>query len=247
LIDLVNFIDPSAIAKWLNDNQGVVGVAIFIITLILGWLSGIFSSLRRRPHFRINLIPGPSLVCTFETGDRRDEFAVHRTAIALYLSVSNIGSAPSSIEAVHVGYHWNVIPLTRAWFRYRLGWFWLRDRAASLTDFQVAIGENLKIYPFLFQRNFLSPANPETFLDIGRATNGVVYFEQSDSWGGCHPRSKNSATRIKVRVLDVFGGSHTRVFSVPFVSLDKAREYNPSFGKTLAELNGKPLPADRDA
>ena len=34
-----------AVAKWLNDNQGVLGAAIFLLTLCLGWVSGIFSDL----------------------------------------------------------------------------------------------------------------------------------------------------------------------------------------------------------
>lgn len=167
--------------------------------------------------------------------------------MALYLSVANIGSAPSSIEAIHVGYHWNVTPLTRNWFRYGIGWFWLTERVAALMDFQMAIGDNIKVYPFLFQRNSLSSAKSETFLDVGRSTNGVVYFEQSDSWGGCQPRVKSGEVRVKVRAIDAFGRSHTGTFNVPAVPLSEARQYNPAFGKTLAELSGSPLPEDQAA
>jgi hypothetical protein len=72
--------------------------------------------------------------------------------------------------------------------------------------------------------------------------NGVVYFEQSDSWGGCFPKVQNSRVRIKVRVLDTFGNKYTNTFWIPSVTLAEARKYNPAFGKTRAELHGKPLP-----
>lgn len=231
-------------AKWLNDNQGVVGVAIFALTLALGWVSGIFSALRRRPKFRIQLIHGPTFVCTFKTGKKRDDFDVHRTGVALYLKIANSGSAASSIDQISVGYHWQVIPFTRAWFKYGLGWFWLHDQTAAIHDFQAKIGENIKFYPFLTQKSIHSPVHASTYLEPGQSENGVVYFEQSDSWGGCFPSVGKEGTRIKICVKDVFGGKHIARFTVPNVALEYARTYNPSFGKTLAELRNEPLPHD---
>lgn len=231
-------------ARWLNDKQGLVGVALFVITLVLGWVSGIFSALRRRPRFRIQLIDGPTFVCTFHTGKRRDEFDVHRTGVALYLKIANLGSAASSIDKISVGYHWRVTSLSRDWFRYGLGWFWLHDQTAAIHDFQAKIGENIKIYPFLTQMSILKPVQTSTYLVPGQSINGVVYFEQSDSWGSCFPMANAEGTRIKVYVKDVFGGRHVARFTVPNVTLEYARNFNPSFGKTLAELHNEPLPRD---
>lgn len=230
--------------KWLNDNQGLVSVGIFLVTLFLGWASGIFSALRRKPKFTFELIPGPTFVCTFSTGDEFNGQGVHRIGFALYLSIANSGSAASSVHAVHIGYRWNLIPMTRRWFRHTLLRHWLKERTASLTDFQVAIGNNVKVYPFMFQRNYLSPVQQETYLQPGQSVVGVVYFEQPDSWGGYQPRVWNGRVRLSVRLLDVFGGRHTRSFWVPSVSLEEARKFNPSFGCTLAELHGKPLPGE---
>lgn len=231
-------------AKWLNGNQGVVGVAIFALTLTLGWVSGIFSALRRRPKFRIQLIEGPTFVCTFLTGKKHNDFDVHRTGVALYLKIVNSGSAASSIDEISIGYHWQVIPFTRAWFKYGVGWFWLRNQTAAIHDFQAKIGENIKFYPFLTQKSMYSPVHASTYLEPGQSENGVVYFEQSDSWGGCFPAVGKKGTRIKVCVKDVFGGKHTARFTVPNVTLERARKYNPSFGKTLSELRNEPLPHD---
>lgn len=238
-------------AKLANDNQGVLSIIIFAITVSIGWSSGIFTALRRKPKFRIKLIPGPNYYCTFPIGETRDGFDVHRTGIALYLQVSNIGSAPSSIESISIAYHWNIIPyrptlrVNPLWIKYGIGWFWLNSQSAIMADFQAAIGENLKIYPFLFQKSIISGNSAETFLEVGRSTSGVVYFEQGDSWGACYPKIRNRHSIMKIRLTDVFGRSHHAKFRVPWASLEEARKYNPAFGKTLAELRQAPLPCDR--
>ena len=234
----------SVAAKWLNDNQGVAGMGVFLLTLFLGWVSGIFSALRRKPKFKMSLIGGPTFCCTFSTGAKHDEDSVHRTGIALYLSVANIGSSASSIANISIAYHWHVRPFSLVWLRYGIGWFWLHNQAAVIHDFQAKIGENIKFYPFLIQRSIVSNADTITFLEPGRSTNGVVYFEQPDSWGGCFPSPEKSGVRIKISIRDVFGRMHTKRFKIQAVTLEEARKYNPSFGKTYAELRNETLPHD---
>lgn len=234
----------SSIAGWLNDNQGVVGLGIFIVTLIFGWLSGIFSALRRRPKFKIRLIEGPTFVCTVLLGKKHKDYDAHRTCVALYLHITNVGSAASSIDTISVAYHWKVKRFTKAWFRYGVGWFWLHDQVAAINDFQVKIGENVKFYPFLTQTSTVFSTQTSTFLEPGKMENGVVYFEQPDSWGGCFPANGPKGVRIKVGLRDVFGAMHVARFNVEHVSLEYARKFNPSFGKTFAELRNEPLPHD---
>lgn len=234
----------SEVLKWLNDNQGVVSVLIFLLALFFGWASGIFSSLRRKPKLRLQLIEGPTFCSTFLTGERKNDYDVHRTAIALYLNVANVGSAPTSIESVSIGYHWHVRPFNLAWLRYRFRWFWLHDQIAALTDFQINIGDNIKVYPFLFQRSIMSGSKPSTYLEIGRSVNGVVYFEQTESWGGCFPTPRRGRTRVIVAVTDVFGTRHKRRFWIPVLALDEAKKFNPSFGDTLPTLRRGPSPSE---
>jgi len=50
--------------------------------------------------------------------------------------------------------------------------------------------------------------------------------------------------KIKVRVFDVFGKAHTLEAEIPSVTLEEARNYNPSFGKTHSQMSGKTLPFD---
>jgi hypothetical protein len=100
------------------------------------------------------------------------------------------------------------------------------------------------IYPFLIQQSSVSAVRQETFLEHGRSTNGVIYFEQDDSWGGAFPTARNNSVRLKIKITDVFGKQHCTKLTVPAVSLADARKYNPAFGSTLAVLRNQPLPFD---
>lgn len=239
----VKMLDPFRI--WANENQGLVAVSIYIITLTLGWGSGIFTAIRRRPKFKLSIIDGPTFCCTFEVGKKYNDHDVHRTCIAIYLKISNVESASSSIEEIHIGYKWDIRPGSMDWFKYRVGRFWLVHQTAALSDFRVSIGGNIKVFPFLTQRSIIFSSDGKLFLEIGKSENGIVYFEQPESWGGCFPYSLNGHTNIAIRVLDVFGKRHQITKSIPVVSIAQARVYNPDFGKTHAELHGETFPHDR--
>lgn len=236
--------DCLRMAKWLNDNDGVVQLGIFIVTILFAWASGIISALRHKPNFRISIISGPTFICTFPTGKKSGQHEIHRTAVALYLNIENMGHAASSIREVSVAYHFRLAPLSFQWVRYVIGWFWLKENTGALRDFQAAIGDNIKVFPFLLQRGLLSNDHAETFLAAGQATNGIVYFESPDCWGGAFPASKNGKVKIKVSIQDVYQNKYGASFEIPMVSLHEARKYNPSFGQTIAELRQEPLPFD---
>ena len=235
----------AAASSWANNNQGVLSIYLFLIALLLGWVSGLFGSLMRKPNFRMTTIEGPTFVCTFGTGQTHNEYDVHRTGIALYLQIANIGSAPASIIDVEVGYRWAIIPLKKLWWRHGLFRYWIKKQAISLQDFQVEMGgEYTKMYPFLTQRSHISGQSADTHLDVGRSTSGVVYFEQGDSFGACFPVAREHLVKLKVRVIDSFGKSHCAIFRLPRVTLKDARTYNPSFGLTLATLRAEEEPID---
>jgi hypothetical protein len=223
-------------AKWSNENQGLIAIGIFLVTIVLGWLSGIFSALRRKPKFKLTIIPGPTFCCTFRTGRKYQGYDVHRTGFALYLNISNIGSASSSIENIALGYHRHGERL--AGLLYMLRWYWLHEQATALADFQGNIGDQVKIYPFLIQQSYLAKSTVDTFLDVGRSRNGIVYFEQENSYGTLFPAVKSGSVRLKVGVQDVFGRWHYAKFTIPSFSLEEAQKFNPAFGKSF-ELTGE--------
>ena len=151
--------------------------------------------------------------------------------------ITNIGNAPASIERISVAYHWNITTLNLLWVRYRLFWFWLTQQAVIMEDFSYDFGENVKIYPFLFQKSYLLPsASDSLYLKEGQNTNGVVYFEQDESYGGCFPYPKRQQTKIKVAIIDSYGRKHIKKFLIPIVPLDEAKKYNPFFGETFFHL-----------
>ena len=232
------------LAAWLNRNQGVLSLALFVAAALFGWLSGIFTSLRRKPRFKINLLHGPTFYCKYPTGREHNSHDAHQLGFALYLKIANIGSAPSSIDGVHIGYHWDLKPWSQDWLKYTLGWFWLDRFNVSLEDFQLKIGDHLKVYPFLFQQGQLTSYIPKHFLQPGQSTIGMVYFEQAESWGGCQPRVISGGVRVKIRVLDVFGRGHLVKATIPALTLEEARNFNPSFGKTHSQMSGARLPHD---
>ena len=227
---------------WLNENQGTLSLSLFFATILFGWLSGIFAALRRKPKLSITSIEGPTFVCTYGTGYKHEGYDAHRTGIALYLSIANVGAASTSIEKISVGYRWAIIPFRKLWWKYGLFRFWVSDQTVALEDFQAELGEgNIKMYPFLTQRSVLSGESADTFLEVGKSTNGVVYFEQSDSFGGCFPVSIQHRVNLKVVVTDVYGKRHRKKLLVPKVNLEGARKYKPSFGSTLTKMR-----ADKD-
>lgn len=225
--------------KWINDNQGAVTVLVFLATIALGWASGIFQSLRRKPKFKIETLPGPSLCSTFLTGEKYNGYKVRRTAISIYLKISNVGSAPSDIVNVSIGYHWHRNRLNWMWLKYRLIWFWLEHPIISMEDFQYNLGDGIKFYPFLLQGTASIMKSPETYLLVGQSVNGVVYFEQPESWGGCFPSPKRGATKIRVRIRDSFGKSHYKSAWIPVVPLEEAKKYCPAFGETFKILKNQ--------
>jgi hypothetical protein len=234
-MDVIN-----SLINWCNDNRGALSLIQFTVTIFLGWVSGIFAALRRKPKFKIRVIEGPSLCTTFETGRDFNNYKTHRTAISLYLRIANIGSAPSVIDSINIAYH-------NYSFKYTFFWFWLEKEYIVLNDFQVAIDdENIKIYPFLTQASALLQSRNDNYLETGKEVRGVVYFEQEDSFGSFYPREVKGLVKVKIRVIDIFGGRHYKIAWIPKVSLIEAQKFNPKFGMTLESLRKKQSEEQRD-
>lgn len=215
----------NSLVGWTNENSGFLSLVIFILTMAFAWFSGIIKNLMKKPKFKIDIIDNASFCSTFPT-EKKEERQAHRTAIVLYLRIVNIGAAPAQIQKVEVGYHNFTV-------KYSFFWFWLGTTPA-LTDFAHTIGDNLRVFPFLFQKNIIGDMNQKTYLRIGEQTTGIVYFEQEESWGGYQPRVKNGLVKIKVRCIDSYDKSYTNVFWIPQKNLEDARKYSPQFGNTLS-------------
>ncbi|MEI9407509.1 hypothetical protein [Mesorhizobium salmacidum] len=237
----------------LNDNQGTLSLFLFVVTIFFGWITGIFSAIRGRPKLRIKTLPGPTFYSVGGTEAKHEGYDVHRSIFAIYLSIANVGKSPASIDNVEIGYHWPISFFRNPtlWFNNRFLRHWITYQTVSVSDFYHRIDDdNYKGYPFLTQRSVLTGETADTYLNVGQSTNGVVYFEQNDSFGACFPLAKNGYAKIKIRVVDSFGQRHSKVVSLQRVSLEEARKYNPKFGMTFSGMRSEgsliDLPIDRN-
>jgi TPP-dependent trihydroxycyclohexane-1,2-dione (THcHDO) dehydratase len=85
------------IINWSNENAGFISVIVFILTLLIAKVSGLFSAIRKKPKFQIDLIEAQTFGCIFDLQRTHNGFPVNKTSFAIYLRVTNIGNAPSSI------------------------------------------------------------------------------------------------------------------------------------------------------
>jgi hypothetical protein len=171
------------------------------------------------------------------TGKKQDEYDAHITAFSLYLKITNIGSSPSNIDKVYLGYHWNIGVYNWNWIKYRIGWAWLEKATIVKEDFTIDIdGDNRKVYPFLFQKSILLNYQTDTYLNIGQNAVGMIYFEQHESWGAASPLVEKESTNIKIKVFDSFGNAHSLVTKIPVVDIKEAREFNLHFGEIYPSI-----------
>jgi len=222
-----------AIIDWANQNSGFLTLILFLVMLFFGWVSGIFRVLMHKPKFKIGLLPGPTFICTFPAEKKSNQSQTHRTAAVIYLKVTNIGTAPSQIVTVCAGYH-------NYSFKYCFLWFWL-DSTPAIGDFGHTIGENVRLFPFLFQKSYLLPQKIPVYLQSGQDTKGIVYFEQPESWGGFMPLIKNGKIKVKVLVTDSYGKKYSNTFKLYAVDLPYAKKFNKNFGQTLSMIEENPL------
>lgn len=215
---------------WTNKNSGFVSVLIFVLTLFIAWLSGVFNAIRKRPKFRIDFIESCTFGTIFDLNKKTKEgLPMHKTAIVIYFNITNIGSAPSSIGTIRVGYK----SLGHNFFSKRI---WLPEREIR-EDFQELLSDSShkKIYPFLKQKNYLIPNhNPEDFLEIGKSISGVSYFEQNESYGNFRPtiNQDNDSINLKIEIKDAFENFHYTNIDVFLIDSIEALTYNSYFGQS---------------
>lgn len=216
-----------------NQNSGFLTATIFVLTLIIGWISGFFIMIRKRPKFKINTIDGATFYSTIYLDKIYQGLPVHKTAFVLYLEITNIGNAPSSIGQIKIGYlPDNKIP---SWSTKR-NWIYdtiLKSQLISLFK----DSELVKGYPFLKQKSDMYADATETYLEIGRIVNGIAYFEEHETFGNWTPRlnKDKESTNIKIKIQDAFGRNHIKKINIKKYEPSKALEMSPYFGQTYNE------------
>jgi hypothetical protein len=214
---------------YLNYHYALTGI-MFITGIAFVVFAAIQNDQKERtnPELKIELIPTPSFCSSFDSDLPNENGNIHRTAIILYLKITNTGNAPAEIGQIHVGYE-----------SMENEWYWLYNETTLLDDFVMPMGEKLKVYPFLKQRNFLMDNAPDSFLNPGQSNNGIVYFEQKVSSGNLYPKmDEDFKVKIQVLVHDTKGGKWSLEQKITKIMIDAAREHCPHFGKTLLLTQG---------
>lgn len=213
-----------------NNNSGFISVLLFILGLIIAWISGLFKLLRNNPEFRIELLEQCSFCCIIDLNKTYNNLPVTKTAFVIYVNISNIGKASSSIGKIRLGYR-------KSDFKHRLfsKRIWITETIAT-GDFTYNLNYNsVKVFPFLKQRNQIFENNTQCFLQVGQYVNGIVYFEQKEAYGSYMPRANKDLkhTNVKLEILDVFDNKHSKTFDLKLVDSTEALQYNESFGQTF--------------
>jgi hypothetical protein len=220
------------IIKWTNDNSGFLGLLIFIFSLLLGWITGLFNYFIKKPKFKIRIIEGATFGSIIELNKTFQDLPVNKTAIAVYLEITNIGNAPSSIGLIELGYL--LSDFRPKWLTSRN---WIPE-TFSKADFSLKFNDSniVKGFPNLKQAN-MSSENTDTYLEIGKSANGMVYFEQNESYGNFMPRLNNDSetTDLIIKVRDAFDRIHKKRFTLKIVDPTISLQFNPYFGQTQYE------------
>jgi len=220
--------------EWCNNNSGFLSLAIFVITLLLGWVLGIFKAILNKPDLRIERINGPSFSSTFPTGKIHDGFRTHITAASLYLKLTNIGNVPTNIEEIDIGYRFMYKWFTKAWFKYGLRRIYLRNVIFDIGEFSVKLKDGSKYaYPSLFKKEQTEGITKGPYLKVGQSAKGVVYFEQIESFGGHFPININNIICFKLKIRDSFKRVYTKRLFINNVGIEFARSFFPKFGQAI--------------
>lgn len=219
------------IINWTNENSGFLSLVLFLATILYGWLSGLFSSLIKKPKLKVRFIPKVCFYSTFYVNEKYEPkkgevYDVHKTGFVIYTSISNIGNIPTAIDKIYIGYKKNK---NFALFE-RNRYIWLAQWH-SFTPFKTKMkNDSDLVYPTLRIKNFPTD-NTNDYLRTGESITGTAYFEQVKAWGNFSPLpNEDKSTDIKFKIVDVYGNKFVFDYKLKYVELEKARELNEHFG-----------------
>ncbi|SIQ77192.1 hypothetical protein [Chryseobacterium sp. RU33C] len=221
------------IIKWTNDNCGFLSLLLFCATITYGWISGLFSSLIKKPKLKIRFIDKISFFSLFYTGEKyfnqelNEEFELHKSAFVSYMSIANIGNMATTIDKIFLGYYKN--KKYKFWNKKELVWLaqWhsVEPFKMNLKNGQIIIAQSLRI------ANSVNDVNDRSHIGIGNSLVGIAYFEGITAWGNYNPLlNKNNKIDIKIKIRDIYGNNFIFKTELKYLEIEKARGFNPHFG-----------------
>lgn len=219
--------------KWTNDNGGFLSLILFIATILFGWVSGLFSSIIKRPKLKVRFIEKSSFFCFFRTGNKyyhpelKENFDLHQTGFAVYMSIANIGNMTTSIDKIYLGYYRN--STKKKMFDKQITWL---AQLHSIENFKFKYGDTSILIPPLRVRTEYFMDKHDDSLEVGKSVVGVAYFEQEEAWGNLNPKTvdKENTIQIIIRIRDVYGKLYHFKTTLKPKTLEEAKQMNSTFG-----------------
>lgn len=230
---ILSNMDWQTFIKWTNDNSGFLSLILFLAAILFGWFSGLFKSLIKRPKLKIRFIEKASFYCFFGTGNQyyhpelKENFDLHQTGFAVYMSIANVGNMTTSIDKIYLGYYRN--SKKKKLFAKQMNWL---AQWHTFDNFKIEYGNTtLLIPPLRVKTEFFMNKNDDT-LEVGKSIVGVAYFEQEEAWGNFNPKSidKKGTIKVIIKIRDVYGRHYNFKSTLKPKSLDEARKMNSTFG-----------------
>ena len=222
--DLIKVIEE--LIKWTNSNSGFLSLLLFIATLLIGLVSGLYSSLTSRSKIKVEILKRPA-VCMVEKIEKTHS----RASFGVYLKIVNIGYSPVDIDSVFLSFQTQ----SKAWSEK------LSSTVCKSEFFEVLDGNKLKILPFLMQMSPNAVADNSSYLNRGQQKNGIVYFESEPMIDSELPfHNQEFKIKIKLFLKDTLGKSYLKDGEVFLVQPQVLRESICSeFGNTKNDLKPK--------
>lgn len=153
----------------------------------------------------------------------------------LYLSLTNVGFSPASIGSIKLGYKRDC-----NWHFFKSRMLWIKETLSKSTFRAPLADDNKKekFYPFLKHPNEEQNLHPvDTYLNVGQSSNGIVYFEQFESWGNYLPKIVDNKVKVVLIVEDSYGRKYKKKEVVKILPLQEVIDkYNASFAQTHSKI-----------
>lgn len=209
----------------LNNNTWVVAVTIFLLTILVWWISGLFSYIRNKPSLKIKryseIIPHFFVSGWLSLNKEKESwFEVERLVLFLWLSVSNIWFSDTTIESYRLEYediNWKKHKLVPMSLPEPLShWIW---------EYQKVFPSLTTNYPHFWHNNSWK-------IDVGSNILWFLYFNIEYFWS-YQPLIKNNKISAKLFIEDVYWKTYQ--FKVDIV--EKNIDYLSKFIKPDILLN----------
>lgn len=238
--------------KWLNDNQGVLGLCFFLLPLLFYFISFIFKKLKFKSEFDIEINEGePTFVCQVSTNEFNNNFEIYRTAISLHMQIVYLGFRSSSVKYINIYFRSKHlifedfkileknIYLEKLFHKLDFLYTFVKcEQTICIAHFQKKLYDNkIKAYPFLYQRNILPELENDLFFENVKSVNGIIYTESNIYSGNYEPKMFGNKVEIKVEIIDAFNKKHKKTVLLEKNELADAQKYFKDFGHVRNKFN----------